>query len=676
MESWEFLLQREGDVAWLPLESPDVEILEGRYRVVARVAALRGKVEVRITHHALDEIPPVHRVQTRVTNVSPEGLASILPYSRLKPGIWEIACFASPSSEGFPASQSQVVQLQVLPSDSEPLEQPLQSVSLEHESDFSREQRSAQFLPGSNLMPSSSQDFVVANGVGVSPLMSESLPLQLSLDQTSYMAKLGQSFLMSGQIQLDPSCSESMVMSNLFLRVLLRDPQTSAILSELQQPLPLIPFPLPFTCLVYTPFECQTRSILGEVTLHDDEQIFTKCMFTVGTQVEHLLEVIVQEFEEELESEAIAESLTAVGRGIQLPLESEFPPPPPLPRMKFRPPSTTLNLPSLRASTLDKPPLPLPAATQPLTPELITPQSQSLSPTLSAEPELVGTEPREANRSELSSELVEEQPTQLQPQVSEQTSPSPVQVAFQQLNLQNRFWSRLSALAEDRDLSQWMKRATPNPLPDTPFAASESASTQTSQTSQFHDSSDLLRAETEIEATLVERSVIQDLDAQEVVMDDESLNAPSSSMTRRQTSSDPKSDVKSFQSGGALAAVSEDEPIPAPILEISREVIVAGRPVPIQVRLPEGLPRIYVKIWVYDRQFRQIIDGPRWLTEFSPNGLDQIETSVSLEIAYSSLEVQIEAIAVEMQTQRESRKVVIDRPVVQPDAPTLPLESL
>ena len=35
MKKLEFLLQKEGDRAWLPLETPDVEILEGRYRVVA-----------------------------------------------------------------------------------------------------------------------------------------------------------------------------------------------------------------------------------------------------------------------------------------------------------------------------------------------------------------------------------------------------------------------------------------------------------------------------------------------------------------------------------------------------------------------------------------------------------------------------------------------------------------
>ncbi len=55
MEYWEFLLQKEGDRSWLPLESPTVEILEGRYRVVARSSRKQTNVEVRIIHQATEE---------------------------------------------------------------------------------------------------------------------------------------------------------------------------------------------------------------------------------------------------------------------------------------------------------------------------------------------------------------------------------------------------------------------------------------------------------------------------------------------------------------------------------------------------------------------------------------------------------------------------------------------
>jgi hypothetical protein len=97
--------------------------------------------------------------------------------------------------------------------------------------------------------------------------------------------------------------------------------------------------------------------------------------------------------------------------------------------------------------------------------------------------------------------------------------------------------------------------------------------------------------------------------------------------------------------------------------------------VKLRVRLPELLPRIYVKIWVYDRQSFVILDGPRWITEFSANGLGQIEAMGELEIAFGSLDVEFEAIAVEMQTLRESNKVTIHRQVVPPPGPSLPLDK-
>ncbi|WRH68456.1 MAG: hypothetical protein RSE13_09825 [Planktothrix sp. GU0601_MAG3] len=91
------------------------------------------------------------------------------------------------------------------------------------------------------------------------------------------------------------------------------------------------------------------------------------------------------------------------------------------------------------------------------------------------------------------------------------------------------------------------------------------------------------------------------------------------------------------------------------------------------MRIPDGLPRIYIKVWLFDRQTRTVVDGPRWLTEFSPNGFDQIEATVDLEIPYSSLEVLFEAIAVEMQTQRESNKITIAASVNPPPGPSLPI---
>ena len=99
MEYWEFLLQKEGDRSWLPLESPNVEILEGRYRVVARSSRKNSNVEVRIVHQATIEVPPKRRTQQRSNRTNADGLVVVIPYTTLKPGTWELNCSGDLMSE-------------------------------------------------------------------------------------------------------------------------------------------------------------------------------------------------------------------------------------------------------------------------------------------------------------------------------------------------------------------------------------------------------------------------------------------------------------------------------------------------------------------------------------------------------------------------------------------------
>lgn len=79
MASWEFLLQKEGDNSWLTLESPDVEILEGRYRMVARSGYKNTSIDVRIIYQDFDAVPPVQQVQTRTLTTNAEGLMVVMP---------------------------------------------------------------------------------------------------------------------------------------------------------------------------------------------------------------------------------------------------------------------------------------------------------------------------------------------------------------------------------------------------------------------------------------------------------------------------------------------------------------------------------------------------------------------------------------------------------------------
>ena len=114
--------------------------------------------------------------------------------------------------------------------------------------------------------------------------------------------------------------------------------------------------------------------------------------------------------------------------------------------------------------------------------------------------------------------------------------------------------------------------------------------------------------------------------------------------------------------------VSEQQEIPTPDIIIPEGEIVSGTPMIITVRLPAIAPKFFVKFWIKDLQTRTIVDGPRWLLDFSivPD-TDFIETRTNISIPLSSIDVAFEAIAIESQTQRESHKVRVIRAVIPPN---------
>ncbi|MGB3649756.1 MAG: hypothetical protein WBA41_00900 [Rivularia sp. (in: cyanobacteria)] len=116
MEQWQFLIQKEGERTWHPLSKPGIEIIEGRYRVVARSKRTNTDVEVRVTHSDPNELPPKRRIQKRRRRTNSEGLTAIIPFTYLKSGIWELQCSGDLMSDLLGASWQYTVNLQVIPS--------------------------------------------------------------------------------------------------------------------------------------------------------------------------------------------------------------------------------------------------------------------------------------------------------------------------------------------------------------------------------------------------------------------------------------------------------------------------------------------------------------------------------------------------------------------------------
>ncbi len=705
MASWEFLVQKEGDNSWLALESPDVEILEGRYRMVARSGYTNTSINVRIIYQDLDALPPVQQVQTRTLTTNAEGLMVVMPYTSLKPGNWQFSCSPQLTSGLLSTVGKRTIQLRVLPSEIEDIDPSLDDIEPPTVNPISTEMTAVDIAP----QPSSkviqfptSRPTPVAGSPQPQPSESETSPswvetspqplhavetflkqLHLTLDQDSFVARLGQTLMVLGRIEVSiaspsqPSASTDPVLSGAELQFRLRDPQSAELLFEVSHPLPASDFPLSFCGVVYIPFECKTRLILGEVIFSHQGTVVTTQSFNIVTQVEHLLEAIDQGFGAELEPEDFPDLSTLDLGVLELPDLNDGTKTAELISTErsgveiasILPPKINDTASTSRPST----PLDLPTFSQGSNPQKIEPLSNSFPVTSASEELSTGVEPSELTETDTGvsiSPLLNPTP---EPMIESNVTPKPkkdpeVQQAFQALDLNNRFWSRLNSLAQDQEWSQWVKRANVNPLPEIPFNAATNVVIRSEQESQNPPGA----GSSQTTSWLTPEVIYPQEELEEIVVDDEPLESPSAFFPKRKPGKSTKPETPATNQPIPYVLPPE-QPVPDPEIEILTSDIIAGRGVKVRVRLQDGLPRIYVKVWLFDRQTRSVVDGPLWLTEFSPNGFDQIETTVDLEIPYSSLEVLFEAIAVEMQTQRESNKITIERSVNPPPAPSLPL---
>ncbi|WP_242058109.1 MULTISPECIES: hypothetical protein [Nostoc] len=122
MEHWQFLIQKQGDRSWHILESPNSQILEGQYRVLARSNLLNTDVEVRVTHFSTHEVTPKRRIFKRSRRTNSEGLMAVIPFTHFEPGVWELRCSGDLMSDMLGKSWQYGVQVQVLCQEAEAAE--------------------------------------------------------------------------------------------------------------------------------------------------------------------------------------------------------------------------------------------------------------------------------------------------------------------------------------------------------------------------------------------------------------------------------------------------------------------------------------------------------------------------------------------------------------------------
>lgn len=111
----EFLIQKEGDFAWLPLESLTVEILVGRYQIIAQASEADCPIQVHIRHQYVQDGIWQEVVQQQLLRTDSQGRIEVLPSTFLQQGRWIISC-ATHEEEQHANSEidRHCVQLQVL----------------------------------------------------------------------------------------------------------------------------------------------------------------------------------------------------------------------------------------------------------------------------------------------------------------------------------------------------------------------------------------------------------------------------------------------------------------------------------------------------------------------------------------------------------------------------------
>lgn len=561
---------------------------------------------------------------------------------------------------------------------------------------------------------------VTAEPTSLGEAQPASFRLQLS-DET-YVVRRNDQLVLQGQILTDalppasaPPADPNPPLTHC-LRIQLVDPQTGRspleMVHPLPQPLTWDSLPLPFTCGVNLATDPMTHLWLGTLTLHalgtdgtpEVSQILATQSFTVTVDLEQLLNAIANEtpesnfFPTPLEFQdprVTAPDLTFLNFLSAPPQSSagifqaagQQVVPPQLDGTGREEPATSehpvrsLDLPSFAPLHPDQPPSATDASAMPaeaspvesldvadLQGETAVQATVESAPVEFVEDPAEGQPPQsvsddltstEAQTPEQAEEIAKAAPPQRPaprtlslpihplPAPSEpETHPDPTPDDFQSLRLGDRFLSRLVSLAQDTELAEWLGSTTPQ--------SSNDLSPDHADAEEYGVTLPWQTAPAGWDAALADEEVVID--------DNRGISSPPASST-------PLPPPEELRLG-------EDEPVPTPSLEVPKDELIAGQPLHLRLTLPNVSHHLYAKVWIHDCQQRLVVDGPHWVSNFLPNGRGQLEGGLWVTVPLGCMEARFEAIAVEMLTQRESRKVSTTRFVMPPNLPDLAFDEL
>ena len=117
MTDWKFLIQRQGDRGWRPIETGNLQLMEGKYRIVATSQLYETPIQLRITHQTSDSPTPQRRSRSCQQTSNASGVVVMIPFTYLQAGIWQFVCSGSDASH---TAWHRILKLRVLTRTSAP----------------------------------------------------------------------------------------------------------------------------------------------------------------------------------------------------------------------------------------------------------------------------------------------------------------------------------------------------------------------------------------------------------------------------------------------------------------------------------------------------------------------------------------------------------------------------
>ncbi|MFM7364256.1 MAG: hypothetical protein ACKO11_07115 [Cuspidothrix sp.] len=279
MKNWQFLIQKQGDHTWRTLESPNLKVVAGDYRVLARSDLNNTEVEVLVTHISTQEVPPKQRILKRLRRTNAEGLMAVIPFTHLKPGIWQLQCSGDVMSDMLGKSWQHTLVIQVSEeTTSVPINTKIDSkvnIVVNQETPLWLGGKTTEEILGNLLDLALPKDEPLADQETIenAPTLPPSLPLNLSLDKDTYVTRWGENLNIHGYVEaneIENLGHEGFSldgMSHLGLEIALRSPLESKVFKKIHQPLTKEILPFPFSSFINIP-ECESKLLLADMNLY------------------------------------------------------------------------------------------------------------------------------------------------------------------------------------------------------------------------------------------------------------------------------------------------------------------------------------------------------------------------------------------------------------------------